>query len=78
VFNAFAGRGYCRMDFRLDAAGVPNVIDTNFTCSVFYAEGYYGTADYILRHDGFGTANFLRHIVGEGIARHATTCKLRV
>lgn len=78
VFMAFAGRGYCRMDFRLDAAGVPNVIDANFTCSVFYAEGFYGTADYILQHDGFGTANFLRHIVKEGIARHATRSKVRV
>jgi D-alanine-D-alanine ligase len=78
VFRAFDGRGYCRMDFRLDAAGVPNIIDANFTCSVFYAEGHYGTADYILQHDGYGTANFLRHIVGEGIDRHAVRSKVRV
>jgi len=25
----------------------------------------------ILQHDGFGVANFLRHIVREGLARHA-------
>jgi D-alanine-D-alanine ligase len=58
------------MDFRLDSEGVPSVLDANFTCSVFYAEGFYGTADYILQHDGFGTANFLRHIVNEGLNRH--------
>jgi D-alanine-D-alanine ligase len=75
VFLNYGGRGYCRMDFRLDADGTPNVIDANFTCSVFYPEGYYGTADYILQHDGFGMANFLRHIVSEGLARHAARQK---
>lgn len=70
VFLTFGPSGYCRMDFRLDAEGVPSVLDANFTCSVFYGEGYYGTADYILQHDGFGTANFLRHIVREGLVRH--------
>jgi D-alanine-D-alanine ligase len=71
VFLNYGGIGYCRMDFRLDADGVPNVLDTNFTCSVFYPEGFYGTADYILQHDGYGPANFLRHIVWEGMSRHA-------
>lgn len=75
VFMNYGGVGYCRMDFRLDAEGVPHVLDTNFTCSVFYPEGYYGTADYILQRDGFGPANFLRHIVWEGIARHAARNK---
>lgn len=69
VFQSFGGTGYCRMDFRLDD-GVPSVVDANFTCSVFYAEGFYGTADYILQHDEFGTANFLKHIVSEGLLRH--------
>jgi D-alanine-D-alanine ligase-like ATP-grasp enzyme len=69
VFQSFGGTGYCRMDFRLDN-GVPSVVDANFTCSIFYAEGFYGTADYILKHDGFGTANFLKHIVAEGLLRH--------
>lgn len=75
VFLTFGGSGYCRMDFRLDAEGVPSVLDANFTCSVFYPEGYYGTADYILQHDGFGTANFLRHIVKEGLIRHRSLQK---
>jgi len=70
VFRGFGGVGYCRMDFRLDAAGRPCLIDANFACSVFYAEGSYGTADYILAHDGLGQAGFLRRIIDEGIARH--------
>lgn len=78
VFLTFGASGYCRMDFRLDAEGVPSVLDANFTCSVFYAEGFYGTADYILQHDGFGTANFLRHIVNEGLARHRSLQKAYV
>ena len=68
-FLTYGAVGYCRMDFRLDTDGVPNVLDANFTCSVFYPDGYYGTADYILKLDSRGASGFLRHIVGEGIAR---------
>lgn len=70
IFVNHGGVGYCRMDFRLDREGVPNIIDANFTCSVFYPEGFYGTADYILQRDGFGASQFLHHIVAEGIARY--------
>src|ERR1700709_2262305 len=45
-------------------------LEINFTCSVFYGDGYEGSADYILKHDGIGQAGFLRHIIAEGIARH--------
>lgn len=70
VFQSFGGSGYCRMDFRLDADGVPSVLDANFTCSVFYPEGYYGTADYILQQAKGGAAGFLKHIVSEGLLRY--------
>jgi D-alanine-D-alanine ligase-like ATP-grasp enzyme len=70
VFRSFRGAGYCRMDFRLGEYGPVRLIDVNFACSVFYAEGSYGTADYILAHDGLGQAGFLRRIIDEGIARH--------
>ena len=69
VFLTYGGIGYCRMDFRLDADGMPNVLDTNFICSVFYPEGFYGTADYIVRMEPDGAPGFLRHIVAEGLAR---------
>jgi hypothetical protein len=45
-------------------------LEINFTCSVFYTNGYEGSADHILKHDGFGQAAFLRHIITEGIERH--------
>jgi D-alanine-D-alanine ligase-like ATP-grasp enzyme len=70
VFRGFEGVGYCRMDFRLGEDGIVRLIDVNFTCSVFYAEGSYGTADYILAHDGLGQSGFLRRIIDEGLARH--------
>lgn len=70
IFSAFGGVGYARMDFRMDAAGELFFLEANFTCSVFYANGYEGSADYILQHDGIGARGFAEHIIAEGIARH--------
>ncbi len=70
VFRAFEGVGYARLDFRVDNAGTIFFLEINFACSVFYPEGYEGSADYILRYDGIGQAGFLRHILAEGMARH--------
>lgn len=71
VFEGFAGDGYARMDFRVPVDGRVVFLETNFTCSVFYPDGYQGSADYILQYDGLGQAGFLRHIIAEGLARHA-------
>jgi hypothetical protein len=70
IFTAFGGVGYGRMDFRVDARGTPYFLEINFTCSVFYSQGYEGSADYILRYDGVGQEGFLRHIIEEGMDRH--------
>lgn len=70
IFTAFKGVGYARLDFRMNADGELFFLEINFTCSVFYSDGYEGSADYILKHDGFGQSNFLRHIIDEGISRH--------
>ena len=70
LFAGFAGVGYARMDFRMDAAGKIHFLEVNFTCSVFYAEGSEGSADHILKLDGVGQAGFLQRIIVEGIARH--------
>ncbi|MBC7890263.1 MAG: SET domain-containing protein-lysine N-methyltransferase [Ferruginibacter sp.] len=70
IFGSFNGVGYARLDFRMNENGKLFFLEINFTCSVFYKDGYEGSADYILKHDGFGQSNFLRHIVSEGIARH--------
>jgi D-alanine-D-alanine ligase-like ATP-grasp enzyme len=70
IFKGFFGKGYARMDFRVNAQNEIYFLEINFTCSVFYTDGYEGSADYILKYDGFGQANFLQHIIEEGINRH--------
>jgi len=70
IFKSFNGVGYARLDFRMNNTGTLFFLEINFTCSVFYKDGYEGSADYILKHDGFGQSEFLRHIVAEGMARH--------
>lgn len=70
IFRSFGGVGYARLDFRVDEKKDIYFLEINFTCSVFYKDGYEGSADYILKHDGFGQQNFLKHIIAEGIARH--------
>ena len=75
VFNAFGGIGYARMDFRMDALGQLFFLEVNFTCSVFYRDGYEGSADYILKNDAMGQAGFAERIIAEGIARHRRKLK---
>lgn len=70
IFKGFNGVGYARLDFRVNDKNEIYFLEINFTCSVFYTDGFEGSADHILRHDGIGQEGFLRHIIGEGIARH--------
>ncbi|WP_176785931.1 SET domain-containing protein-lysine N-methyltransferase [Propionivibrio dicarboxylicus] len=70
IFVGFSGEGYARLDFRVDAQGSVFFIDINFACSVFYAEGHEGSADYILKSDALTASGFLRQIIDEGKARH--------
>ena len=75
IFKTFYGVGYARLDFRMNAKGELFFLEINFTCSVFYSDGYEGSADYILKYDGIGQQKFLQHIIKEGIARHAALQK---
>ena len=70
IFNSFGGTGYARLDFRMDDKGVLYFLEINFTCSVFYSDGYEGSADYILNADEDGAAGFLLYIIQDGIARY--------
>ncbi|MBS1626821.1 MAG: SET domain-containing protein-lysine N-methyltransferase [Bacteroidetes bacterium] len=70
IFTAFNGVGYARLDFRMNDKNELYFLEINFTCSVFYTNGYEGSADYILKFDGIGPQGFLNHIIKEGIARH--------
>ena len=76
VFLSFNGVGYARMDFRMNDKGELFFLEINFTCSVFYADGYEGSADYILKYDGVGKRGFLERIIIEGMARHQRKQKL--
>ena len=76
IFKAFDGVGYARLDFRQNTEGSLFFLEINFTCSVFYTDGYEGSADYILKHDGIGQVGFLKHIVAEGIERHKNKQKI--
>lgn len=70
IFKGFGGVGYARLDFRVNEEGKIFFLEINFTCSVFYKDGYEGSADFILKFDGIGQAGFLKHMIEEGIARH--------
>jgi D-alanine-D-alanine ligase-like ATP-grasp enzyme len=75
IFKSFNGKGYARLDFRVNAKNEIYFLEINFTCSVFYKDGYEGSADFILKFDGIGQQGFLKHIIDEGIARHKRTRK---
>ena len=70
IFKTAGCVGYGRLDFRMDAAGNLYFLEMNLTCSVFYTDGYEGSADFVLKYDPIGQAGFLKHIIDEGIARH--------
>jgi len=70
IFKAFNGVGYARLDFRVNDKNQAFFLEINFTCSVFYEEGYEGSADYILINEPSGKEAFLHKIINEGIYRH--------
>lgn len=70
IFQGFNGVGYARLDFRVDDNNEIYFLEINFTCSVFYTDGYEGSADFILKFDEAGQKGFLEHIIEEGVARH--------
>jgi D-alanine-D-alanine ligase len=70
IFRGFSGVGYARLDFRVNSRNQVFFLEINFACSVFYTDGYEGSADYILKYDPISTSGFLRQIIAEGTARH--------
>ena len=70
IFRGFNGVGYARLDFRVNDRNEVYFLEINFTCSVFYKDGYEGSADFVLKYDEIGQSGFLRHMIQEGIARH--------
>jgi D-alanine-D-alanine ligase len=48
VFTAIQGRGYGRIDVRANENGELYFLEINPNCGIFYPEGLYGSADFIL------------------------------
>ncbi|HLG39476.1 MAG TPA: SET domain-containing protein-lysine N-methyltransferase [Chitinophagaceae bacterium] len=71
IFKGANGMGYARLDLRVNEDGDIYFLEMNFTCSVFYSDGYEGSADFVLKFDKAGQAGFLRHIIAEGLARYS-------
>jgi len=75
MFKAVSGEGYARLDLRVTDKNEIYFLEMNFTCSVFYKDGYEGSADFILKYDGIGQGGFLQHIIKEGLARYKRRTK---
>jgi D-alanine-D-alanine ligase len=75
IFTGFNGKGYARLDFRVAVDGTIHFLEINFTCSVFYTNGMEGSADYILKLDGLGQADFLKMIIADGLTRYSANQK---
>ena len=75
TFAALGGSGYARLDFRRDARGELLLLEVNPNCSVFYPEGEYGSADFILASDPSGPRGFLLHLLDAALRRCARARK---
>ena len=68
IFSALGTDGYARCDFRMTPGGEIFFLEINPNCGIFYPVGSYGSADFILQHDG-GHKKFIEHIISCGLRR---------
>ncbi len=59
IFTLLGLRGYARCDFRVDRSGVPQFLECNPNCGIFYPEETWGCADAILASDPLGHRGML-------------------
>jgi len=76
VFAALGGTGYGRCDLRMNAAGEIYLLEINPNCSIFYPEGLFGSADFILANEPAGHRGFLEHLL-RCAARRCSKVELR-
>jgi D-alanine-D-alanine ligase len=69
TFAALGGTGYARCDLRMDASGRLYMLEINPYCGVFYPEGQFGSADFILASDPAGHRGFLEHLIHRAFRR---------
>jgi D-alanine-D-alanine ligase len=69
-FVALKGASFGRCDIRVDASGVPFMLEINPNCGVYYLPADYGSADLCLAHDPEGHAGFTRQLIRAALRRH--------
>ncbi|MCP4571711.1 MAG: D-alanine--D-alanine ligase [bacterium] len=69
-FLALGGASFGRCDLRVDAAGVPHMLEINPNCGVYYPATDPGSADLCLGHDPAGHEGFTRLLVAAALRRH--------
>jgi D-alanine-D-alanine ligase len=62
-FVEIQGASFGRCDLRIDASGVPFMLEINANCGVFYRPDAYGSADFCLSLDPEGHSGFARLLV---------------
>ncbi len=70
LFTTLNASGYARCDLRVDAEGRVFVLEINPNCGVFYPEGAYGCADFILAHSEGGHRAFIEHLIRCALRRN--------
>jgi D-alanine-D-alanine ligase len=63
TFAALGGSGFGRCDLRVDDTGEIYLLEINPNCGMFYPEGEFGSADFILAADPAGHRGFLLHLI---------------
>ncbi len=71
IFTLLGLRGYARCDFRVDRSGVPQFLECNPNCGIFYPEETWGCADAILASDPLGHRGMLDLMIRGALARHS-------
>jgi D-alanine-D-alanine ligase len=69
-FVEIQGASFGRCDLRIDARGVPFMLEINANCGVFFRPDAYGSADFCLSLDPEGHSGFARLLVQLALRGH--------
>ncbi|MEE8104462.1 MAG: D-alanine--D-alanine ligase [Planctomycetota bacterium] len=69
IFVGLNGAGFGRCDFRVDADGVPFLLEINANCGIYYLPKDAGGADMCLLHSPGGHEAFTRQLVAAALKR---------
>ena len=68
-FLALDGASFGRCDLRIDANGMPYMLEINPNCGVYYPPKDAGSADLCLLHDPEGHVGFTRQLIAAALRR---------